>query len=1103
MAMEHRPDLIFLDINIPYLDGLQVCKAIRDQGLGSDVVIVSAHDDFQYARQAILCQVSNYLLKPFNKKELMQVLETSLIHVRTQRCTRLREWLYAPGPTHSPGSGGNPSTWIVAMIHKRSPEPELRALAEEMETLYHCQGGDCHFLLEHHRITLAFALESPQNTQGLEDFLEEFAVHEEITIALGSPNELVGESHGQARRTLENRAHATADWVMKYEDNWDKQGGTVFSQDDFMRMIGCLKNRDKKGAGELVEKCFALDGGNAISFHYVSSVLSGLVLSFAQYFGQNRLEVKKSLEESERVMNQIQYAEEHSQVVEILQNFLCPGENVLAVEVYKRTSAAWIEDQDFFRFSGIFREVYLYGKPLLHVEDLWLQPTLQQDNRGGSLQVELQLSQAQGTGRELLSSLEGVEVVCQVLDPLGVCLYLGSLALEWREGAAVTPVPLLFAQVAPWCHQHPNLYQVTLTIKHEGATVEVVPYAIGFRRITLEQGILTLNGERLLLKGVNRHEWNPRNGRAITPQDMVADLEVICRNNINAVRTSHYPNQTLWYHLCDQKGIYVMDETNLESHGSWQKMGVCDPSWVVPGSLPQWEGAVVDRAKSMFHRDKNHVSILFWSCGNESYGGTCIQAMTDFFHQVDPHRPVHYEGVFWCREFHGISDIESQMYTKPEDIRTFLQMNSEKPFILCEYMHNMGNSLGGMESYIRLQEEFPQYQGGFIWDFKDQALWRSHKGAEVLGYGGDFGERPTDYNFCGNGLLFADGKEKPAMEEVRYWYLSPQERQSWDQANATDREQARSLLQSMRSLALASPGTPLEFVEGDVNLGVKGQGFRMLFSKQYGGLVSLKYQGKEWLGTPIRPLFWRATTENDVGNDFSVSSGLWLGADCHPLWLGLHVVSASADQVIISSHYQISALPGVEVTLVHQVTPNGSLTLTLDYQGAKGAPQLPAFGLKFQTLAPCSQVHWVGLSGETYPDRHRGAKFGTYQSPPQVTPYLVPQECGCHWNTEEVELYTAHAQVPLQITALKTPFGFSALPCTALDLEQARHQEELPQGNTTTLSLFGGMRGVGGIDTWGADVEEAYHLSGEGNHRLQVMILGGGILQHEGDDSSS
>lgn len=256
-------------------------------------------------------------------------------------------------------------------------------------------------------------------------------------------------------------------------------------------------------------------------------------------------------------------------------------------------------------------------------------------------------------------------------------------------------------------------------------------------------------------------------------EDMLSDMECIRKNNINAVRTCHYPDQIPWYYMCDQEGIYVMSETNLESHGSFQKLGAIEPSCNIPGSISQWKEAVVDRARSNYETLKNHPSILFWSLGNESYAGDDIEAMNTFFKEKQDGRLVHYESVVYNRAYEdSISDVESRMYAKPKDVEAYLQNDPKKPYVLCEFMHDMGNSMGGLGSYMKLIDRYDMYQGGFIWDFIDQAILVKDEvtGKEVLRYGGDFDDRPSDYEFSGNGILFADRKEKPAMQEVRYYY---------------------------------------------------------------------------------------------------------------------------------------------------------------------------------------------------------------------------------------------------------------------------------------------------------------------------------------------
>lgn len=755
-----------------------------------------------------------------------------------------------------------------------------------------------------------------------------------------------------------------------------------------------------------------------------------------------------------------------------LTDCLQEGTNRLCVEVHKRCSASWIEDQDFFRFSGIFRSVFLYAKPKVHLADLWLQTGLEEDNLTGTLTPRLKLE-----GRTA-----GAKVTLRLTDREGYALYEGP----------VTEDTLELQGVQPWSHQTPTLYHAELTLTDaDGAVQEVVPYDIGFRRFEMKDGVMCLNGERVVFNGVNRHEWNAEKGRAIGPEDMYAAMDVFRRNNINAVRTCHYPDQSLWYDLCDRNGIYMIDEANLESHGSWQKLGAVEPSWNVPGSLPEWKDCVVDRARSMFERDKNHAAVLIWSCGNESYAGEDILAMSRFFHENDPGRLVHYEGVFHNRAFDDISDMESRMYAKPWEIREYLESKPAKPFILCEYMHDMGNSLGGMESYIHLAEEYPQYQGGFIWDYMDQALWHNDAlGRRVLGYGGDFGERTTDYNFSGNGIVYADGAEKPAMQEVRYWYADAADRAAQDARNAAA---ARAADAALAAAWDARPEQPLTITEGDGNLGVKGDGFEILFSYSEGGPASLRMGDTEWLWRAPRPAVWRASTDNDRGCGFPQRSGAWLAADALSRAGKPEVVLESSDRVTVQYRFDLVGVPGAEALLTYTVTGRGALEVEAVYHGTEGAPELPCFGVQFQTAAPVASTRWTGLSGETYPDRYKGADFGCFEEVPHIEPHLVPQECGLHWQTRQAVLQQRDARgrttAALELQSCGEPFAFRALPNTAQELEAAQHPGELPVTGRTSVTVLGAMRGVGGIDSWGTDVEDAYRLDGSQDYQVKFRIL--------------
>ena len=444
--------------------------------------------------------------------------------------------------------------------------------------------------------------------------------------------------------------------------------------------------------------------------------------------------------------------------------FIKEKENVLAVQVHKMSTAAFLEDQDFFRFFGIFRNVTLKAVPDVHMEDVWFQPVLNKNNKSGKISVIMKVStqkEQKVNARFILRDREGVKLV------------EASTLLEKNNGELIGTIETNVENIKLWDNHNPYLYHAYVeltTLNNE--LLEVIPYDIGFRRIEIIDKVMYLNGERLIITGVNRHEWNPKTGRCIGMEEMNADMDCLLRNNINAVRTCHYPDQIPWYYLCDEAGIYMMAETNLESHGTFQKLGAIEPSCSVPCSIPQWKEVVLDRARNNFETFKNHTSVLFWSLGNESYAGDNIEAMNDFFKEKKDGRLVHYESSFYNRAYEDtISDIETRMYAKPKEVEEYLNNNPKKPYILCEFMHDMGNSMGGLGDYMKLIDKYEMYQGGFIWDFIDQAiLVKDHvTGKEVLRYGGDFDDRPSDYEFSGNGIVFADRKEKPAMQEVRYY----------------------------------------------------------------------------------------------------------------------------------------------------------------------------------------------------------------------------------------------------------------------------------------------------------------------------------------------
>jgi beta-galactosidase len=475
------------------------------------------------------------------------------------------------------------------------------------------------------------------------------------------------------------------------------------------------------------------------------------------------------------------------------------GENKLAVKVFKWSSSSWCEDQDFYRFSGIFRSVYLYTMPKVHVYDLKVQPVVAESLESADLVLDM----------EICGKVETVEKSADdaKMQNVSAKITLTGSRDDSKEGAAgsVSENTIFFETIsfqpnntsdtirftdtgaatvhfeqqvshpALWSAEHPDLYTLTVELFDEsGNCVEYISQNIGFRRFEMKDGIMTLNGKRIVFKGVNRHEFSSKTGRAVSKEEVLQDIITMKQNNINAIRTCHYPDASGIYELCDRYGLYMIAENNLESHGSWDAAshGLVPKDTIVPGDNMDWEPMMLDRVNSCYQRDKNHPAILIWSVGNESYGGKVIFDMSEKFRAVDPHRLVHYEGIFNDRRYEGTSDMESQMYTSVENIKKFLAEHKEKPFICCEYTHAMGNSCGAMHKYTDLTDTEPRYQGGFIWDYIDQSILKKDRyGQEFQAYGGDCGERPTDYNFSGNGICYGGERDaSPKMQEVKFNY---------------------------------------------------------------------------------------------------------------------------------------------------------------------------------------------------------------------------------------------------------------------------------------------------------------------------------------------
>ena len=823
------------------------------------------------------------------------------------------------------------------------------------------------------------------------------------------------------------------------------------------------------------------------------------------------------------------------------------GENKLAVEVYKRSSASWLEDQDFFRFSGIFRDVFLYSIPRVHVRDIFVKAGLTDSYQEGTIEIRA----------ELIGDIDDVTIEASLRDGDEKEIWNGN-----AEGKEEVFFKASGLAVLPWSAEEPRLYRLYLYVKNEeGQILEFIPQKVGFRRFEMKDRIMCLNGKRILFKGVNRHEFDPVRGRAITREDMLWDIRFMKQHNINAVRTSHYPNQTLWYELCDEYGIYLIDETNLESHGSWQKLGEVEPSWNVPGDRPEWKAAVLDRASSMFERDKNHPSVLIWSCGNESYAGTDIEAMSEYFHEKDDSRLVHYEGVFWNRKYDHISDMESRMYAKPAEIEEYLENDPKKPYISCEYMHSMGNSTGGMKLYTDLEKKYPLYQGGFIWDYIDQSLYRVNElGERVLTYGGDHDERATDYEFCGNGIVYADRKASPKAQEVKALYadikLEPDEkgvkiindslfvstgryvlayrllkedRCLYEAETETDVAPESEAYVNLTYPELLGTGEfiyevslrlkddtlwakagheisfgqyvkktadkaeektcPLEIIRGDVNIGVRGRGFTAMFSKAEGGIASLCYDGVEYITRTPKLTFWRALTDNDRGAKTGFDAAQWMTAGLFYKLTDVDV-QEQKDQVCVTFEYLLPTVPQTKAYVSYRVTGDGKIHVHALYKGTDGLPEMPAFGMDMKLKARYDRVRYYGRGPEeNYLDRREGARLGvhSYQAADNLSAYLFPQECGNRMDVRWVEVTDADGQ-GLRFETEGVPFENSVLPCSAYELEAATHREELPKAHYSWVRILESQMGVGGDDSWGAPVHEEYRLSSDIDRNIKFTI---------------
>ncbi len=817
------------------------------------------------------------------------------------------------------------------------------------------------------------------------------------------------------------------------------------------------------------------------------------------------------------------------------------GDNRIAARVFKRCTGSWMEDQDFWRFSGIHRDVTLEFHGRSHLRDVFVHTPLSEDLSSADVEAECAFDRPAGRVECILSAPGGRELARSTLDAAGELTF-----------AFHVDKPLL------WSGETPDLYSLTFILSDGEETLEVCSTPFGIRRFEMKDGIMRLNGQRIVFHGVNRHEFDCDRGRCVPLSTLMKDIHDMKAMNVNAVRTCHYPNDPRFYRMCDRYGLYVIDETNIETHGTWSRRPF-DREWVVPGDREEWLGAVLDRGASMLERDKNHPCVLLWSCGNESFGGKDLWELSEYFRHRDPSRLVHYEGVRNDDRYPDTTDVYSKMYAKVDYIENYLKNDPKKPFMNCEYTHAMGNSCGGMHLYRELEDKYPMYQGGFIWDYVDQALRvRMPDGRTQLCYGGDFGDRPNDNNFNTNGILLGDRTWTPKVQEVKHvfryvfldilengirvtnkrlftspddceilWemlldgkpvrsgtlkipFLRPGESTLLPLDTSLTEEGGEVMLCARmclkndgpilekgtclsegwaclraREIPSAMP-TAVPLIRGDHNTGVRQGTLRALFSRS---LSSLKdADGGETLLSEPRLSLFRAPTDNDHGNRYAVAQGVWHMVSRYAVPSGPFVNEDREIRIPYASPF----LGDREIVLTFLPTGDDRILVTLDFPGVKDQCDLAALGLSLELDPRLRNVTYYGFGpDESYVDRRTGALPGIWRFSADEghTRYCRPQESGSRWGVRTLKVTDDRGR-GVRVEALDEPLEISVTRWLPEELMAKHHPEELTNPTHTILDVAAFRRGVGGDDSWGAPVLPQYTHPSDRPCRLRFLLSG-------------
>jgi beta-galactosidase len=810
-------------------------------------------------------------------------------------------------------------------------------------------------------------------------------------------------------------------------------------------------------------------------------------------------------------------------------SYLKKGVNTLAVQVMRWHDGSYIEDQDFWRLSGIERDVMVYARPKTHIQDFFSKARLAKGNINGTLNVDVDLGG---------NIQDGHEVEIALIDNAGIVL---RDQIQKVKNSKVNFRTIRLDDVKQWNTETPNLYSLLITLKDANGPIDIVSQKIGFRSVEITKEGLLVNGQRIFVKGVNRHEHDPKTGHVISKESMLEDIRLMKLFNINTVRSSHYPNEPLWLKLCNEYGLFVIDEANIETHGMGAELQGTFNKSVHPAYLPQWKEAHLDRARRVLERDKNHPSIIVWSMGNECGNGSNFQAIYDYMKGRDNTRPVQSEQA----GEEANTDIVTPMYPTLDAMKSYANSSKKRPYIMCEYSHAMGNSNGNFKEYWDVIYGSKNMQGGCIWDWVDQGLEANDKyKGKYFAYGGDLGGQNMnhDENFCANGLVTSDRIPHPGLYEVKKVYqnvhfknfnwstgnfettiqtlfteytfgyklfkdgkvvvqgeisklghiylpnLDLKEdyiiqlfayQKSFDAMIPEGHEVAKEefLLHSLdekvqvskTSESLRKSSNSIDFEKGDIKLSL---------NTQNGSVSQFTKNGVSYLSSMPEPYFWRAPNDNDFGHNFQLTSSSWRAAHLNKSLKGIQETPGG---IIVK--YELHDVPAT-YTLTYSILENGELKVESTLEILKdNVAELPRMGMRMILPKTYNQVEYYGRGPyENYQDRKTASFVGIYSDEVKnmfVDTYIRPQENGYRTDTKWVTLSDANGHT-LKITGLQ-PLSFSALHYLSEDFDSGatkmqRHPNDLAERNFTVLHIDLLQRGLGGDNSWGYKPHDTYRL---------------------------